>query len=67
VGIINSSVDEKEIENAYQELQQIISDNVPVSALFAEQSLAAVNDNRIAYGILKSRGPLLDIEKWDLK
>jgi peptide/nickel transport system substrate-binding protein len=66
VDIINTSVDEDEIEKAYLEFQNIVVENVPASGLYAARSLNAVN-KRVIYGELKERGPLLDVEKWDVQ
>ncbi|MDR3123197.1 MAG: ABC transporter substrate-binding protein [Treponema sp.] len=64
--IISSSVDEEELRRSYLELQQILADNVPVSGLYSEYGLSAVN-TRVTHGILKERGALLDVEQWDVR
>jgi peptide/nickel transport system substrate-binding protein len=64
--VITTSVNEDEVQNAYFEYQQILSDNVPSSGLFAEKGLSAVN-TRVIYGILREHGPLLDTEQWDVQ
>jgi peptide/nickel transport system substrate-binding protein len=66
VEIISASVDEEELRRSYLELQQILADYVPVSGLYSEYGLSAVN-TRVTHGILKERGALLDVEQWDVR
>jgi peptide/nickel transport system substrate-binding protein len=66
VETISSSVDDDELRRSYLELQQILADNVPVSGLYSEYGLSAVN-TRVTHGILKERGAMLDVEQWDVR
>jgi peptide/nickel transport system substrate-binding protein len=66
IDTILSSVDEEVLKNAYYEVQQIIADDVPVSGLYTEYGLSAIN-NRVTYGHLVELGSFLDFEKWDVK
>jgi peptide/nickel transport system substrate-binding protein len=66
VEIINTNVDQAIVRDAYLELQQLISDDVPVSGVYGELGIKAVN-KRLIYGELHEYGPLLDFEKWDVQ
>jgi peptide/nickel transport system substrate-binding protein len=65
VELIRSNVDENVVRDGYLELQQIIADDVPVSGLYGELGINAIN-KRLIYGELFVYGPLLDVEKWDV-
>lgn len=66
VDTIQSSVDDNAIKDSYLKLQQLIADDVPVTGIYAEHDLRAVN-KRVTYGEIKEYGALLDVEKWDVK
>jgi peptide/nickel transport system substrate-binding protein len=66
IRVINTSIDEDAVRDAYLEFQEIVAEYVPASGLFAEKGLRAVN-TRVIYGGLQERGPFLDTEKWDIQ
>jgi peptide/nickel transport system substrate-binding protein len=66
VKTIEETIDEQVLEAAYHELQQLIADEAPVSGVYSELGLRAVN-KRIIYGDPKEYGPLLDVEQWDVR
>ncbi|GHV94543.1 ABC transporter substrate-binding protein [Spirochaetia bacterium] len=66
IGVINTSINDDAVRDAYLEFQQIVAENVPASGLYAEKGLSAVN-TRVIYGGLQERGPFLDTELWDIQ
>jgi peptide/nickel transport system substrate-binding protein len=66
VKTIEESIDEQVLHDAYYELQQLIADEAPVSGLYSELGLRAVN-RRVIHGDPKEYGPLLDLEQWDVR
>ncbi|MDR3123191.1 MAG: peptide ABC transporter substrate-binding protein [Treponema sp.] len=65
VKTIEESIDTQVLKDAYYELQQLIADEAPVSGLYSELGLRAVN-RRVIHGDPKEYGPLLDVEQWDV-
>jgi peptide/nickel transport system substrate-binding protein len=63
---IRTSVDPKVLKDAYYEAQALAAADVPVSGLYCEFSMQAIN-KRVLYGELAERGPLLDLEQWDVE
>jgi peptide/nickel transport system substrate-binding protein len=64
--IMKTSVDPKVLKDAYYEAQALAAEEVPVSGLYCELAMRAIN-KRVIYGDLPERGPLLDLEKWDVE
>ncbi|MDR1302894.1 MAG: ABC transporter substrate-binding protein [Treponema sp.] len=63
---INTSVDSETLKAAYYEAQDLIAEEVPVSGIYSELVMRAVNQ-RISYGELSDFGALRDLEKWDIR
>ncbi|MDR2483999.1 MAG: peptide ABC transporter substrate-binding protein [Treponema sp.] len=63
---INTGVDNAVLKTAYYEAQRIIAEEAPVSGVYSELVLQAVN-KRITYGDLQDFGTLRDLEKWDIE
>ncbi|MDR0567855.1 MAG: peptide ABC transporter substrate-binding protein [Spirochaetaceae bacterium] len=61
-----SSVDSGVLKSAYYEMQDILAEEVPVSGVYSELVLKAVN-KRIIYGDIQDFGTLRDLEKWDIQ
>lgn len=66
VKIIQTSTDEKVLQETYFELQKLIAEDVPVTGIWADHALKAVN-KRVIYGEPKEYGYFLELEKWDVK
>jgi peptide/nickel transport system substrate-binding protein len=64
--IIRTSVDPQALKDAYYEAQDLAARDSPVSGLYCELSMRAIN-KRVIYGELEGLGPLLDLEKWDVE
>ncbi|MDR0525380.1 MAG: ABC transporter substrate-binding protein [Spirochaetaceae bacterium] len=63
---ITASIDSEDLKAGYYEIQDIIAEEVPVSGVYSELVLKAVN-KRIIYGDVQDFGTLRDLEKWDVK
>jgi peptide/nickel transport system substrate-binding protein len=62
---IYESVDDKTLRAAYYEAQARIAQDVPVSGVYSELALRAVN-KRVSFGGLSRFGTLHELEKWDV-
>ncbi|MDR1956405.1 MAG: ABC transporter substrate-binding protein [Treponema sp.] len=62
---INTSVDSAVLKAAYYEAQELIAEEAPVSGVYSELVLRAVN-KRVRYGDLEDFGALRDLEQWDI-
>jgi peptide/nickel transport system substrate-binding protein len=64
--ILSASVDAEALRAAYYEIQDIIAEQAPVSGLYSELILYAVN-RRVIYGGPQDFGILLNLERWDVE
>lgn len=63
---IEREADEAKLQRDYYHLQELIANEVPVTGIYSELPLKAVN-KRIIYAEPKEYGFLNELEKWDVK
>lgn len=66
VNRIETETDEMNLQQDYYQLQDLIANEVPVTGIYSELPLKAVN-KRVVYAEPKEYGFLNELEKWDIK
>lgn len=63
---LSAETDEAKIKQYYNEIQQIVAEDVPMPSIYATKALGAIND-RVTGAKPKDFGMFINVNEWDVK